>query len=47
MRTEVEVKIALKAANDLVPNSAFQETTQTITIAVLEWVLGKREEIEI
>jgi hypothetical protein len=47
MRTEHEVKLALKAAVDLNPKTAFQETIQTITVAVLEWVLGERKEIEI
>lgn len=47
MRKENEVKIALQASNDIVPTSAFQETTKMITVAVLEWVLELRNEIEI
>jgi len=47
MRTEAEIALILNTVKNLNPKSAFQETTQTITTAVLEWVLGLREDIEI
>ena len=47
IRRESEVMAALEAVKNINPKSAFQETTQTITMATLEWVLGLRGEIEI